>query len=311
MMPPDSHPADEPIGVIGTGQLGSVFCQRLLVAGHRVFVYDVDATALERLDPRVERCDSAAAVAAVVPVVITCVTSPDAVLDCVLGEDGVLSSAGAGALVIDTTTSTPTVTRHVGEQLKAIGAVMVDAPVSRGVYAAERGALSVWLGGDKADVELAQFYLKPLATDFLHVGPLGCGHAVKAVNMMLMGVNLIATAEVLAIAHASGISSETMLAVLNASSGATYLSQNHFPNYVLTGSYDSKFTLDLMQKDLRIARDLAEAAGVPALFLQRALATYQLCLATNRAEGDNMCIVPFIWKLMAGTFEHTAPDHEK
>lgn len=292
------------VGVIGTGQLGRVLCQRLLQGGFDVAGYDIDPATRARIDPRVEWCASPATVAELAPVVITCVTGPQAVLDCVTGEHGVLQAAAAGTLVIDTTTSAPAATRHIGERLHAVGAAIVDAPVSRGIPAAERGTLSVWIGGDERDVERARPYLLHLANDILHVGPLGCGHAVKAVNMMLMGVNLLATAEALSIAQANDISPEAMLAVLNASSGGNYLSRNHFPDYVLSGSYDSRFSLQLMRKDLRIARDLAEESGLPALFLQRSLGLYDLCMTTTKAgaEMDNMTVVPFIWNLMEGTF---------
>jgi len=302
---------DGPVGMVGTGQLGRVLSRRLVAAGHDVAAYDVDPVALDRLDQRVKRCDSPAAVAASARVVITCVTGPRDVLDCVLGAGGVLEAANEATLVIETTTSTPAVTGQVGERLGAVGAAIVDAPVSRGIPAAEQGTLSVWMGGADRDVERALPYLAPLATEVLHVGPLGCGHAIKAVNMMLMGVNLLATAEVMSIAHANGITTEAMLAVLNASSGGTYMSGNHFPKYVATGSYDSGFTLQLMRKDLRIARDLAEESELPALFLQRALGVYDLCLARDRdgpAEADNMTIVPLLWGLMEGATDDGASE---
>src|SRR5690606_16499722 len=121
-------------------------------------------------------------------------------------------------------------------------------PVSRGVSAAIEGTLSVWLGGEKSDVDRAIPYLTPLATDILHVGPLGAGHAVKTVNMMLMGVNLIATAEAAAIAGAYRVELGAFLNVLNASSGGNYMASNHFPRFVQSGSYSSAFSAGLMRK---------------------------------------------------------------
>jgi 3-hydroxyisobutyrate dehydrogenase-like beta-hydroxyacid dehydrogenase len=294
-----------PVGVIGTGQLGKVLTDRFLGAGYRVIAYDVRSDALARLHTDVTRAANSAEVAASAPTVITCVSDPASVRDCVLGDAGVLASASADTLLIDMTTSSPDTTRHVGAALQRAGAAMVDAPVSRGVPAAAEGTLSVWLGGEKSDVDRAMPYLKPLATDILHVGPLGAGHVVKAVNMMLMGVNLIATAEAAAVARSYQVELGAFLDVLNASSGGNFMSSNHFPRYVQSGTYRSAFSVGMMRKDLRVAHDLAKQVGVPALYGTRALEIYNLYLAQQSVEpdSDNMLIVPFLWDLLGEATE--------
>lgn len=294
------RPPEKPVGVIGTGQLGSVLTERFRGAGYPVVAYDVDQEALARLHPDITRASNPAEVAANAPTVITCVTDPAAVRDCILGEGGVLGGASDQTLVIEMTTSSPETTRGVGAALARTGASIVDAPVSRGVPAAIEGTLSVWIGGEKEDVDRAMPYLAPLATDILHVGPLGAGHAVKAVNMMLMGVNLIATAEAVAVAAGYRVGLDAMLNVLNASSGGNFMTSNHFPRYVQSGSYRSAFSAGLMRKDLQVARDLAGEVGVPALYGTRALELYNLYLAQQdaTADDDNMLIVPFLWKLL-------------
>ncbi|MEV6692811.1 NAD(P)-dependent oxidoreductase [Micromonospora sp. NPDC051196] len=292
--------SETPVGVIGTGQLGKVLTDRFLGAGYQVIAYDIDPAALARLHPDVTRASGPAEVAATAPTVVTCVSDPAAVRDCILGAGGLLGGAGAQTLVIEMTTSSPETTRDVGAALARTGAAIVDAPVSRGVPAAIEGTLSVWLGGEKSDVDRAMPYLTPLATDILHVGPLGAGHAIKAVNMMLMGVNLIATAEAVAVAGAYRVGLDAFLDVLNASSGGNFMTSNHFPRFVQSGSYRSAFSAGLMRKDLRVARDLAEEVGAPALYGTRALEIYNMYLAQPdaTADDDNMLIVPFLWNLL-------------
>jgi 3-hydroxyisobutyrate dehydrogenase-like beta-hydroxyacid dehydrogenase len=298
-------PQDAPVGVIGTGQLGKVLTDRFLGAGHPVVAYDISPDALATVHPDVVRAAGPAEVAAAAPTVITCVSDPSAVRDCVLGDGGLLAGASRATLVIEMTTSSPETTRHVGAALRRAGAAIVDAPVSRGVPAAVEGTLSVWLGGAASDVERAMPYLAPLATDILHVGALGAGHAVKAVNMMLMGVNLIATAEAAAVAASYRVELGALLDVLNASSGGNYMTANHFPKFVQSGTYRSAFSAGLMRKDLRVARDLAEDVGVPALYGTRALELYNMFLAQESVEPetDNMLIVPFLRDLVGEATE--------
>jgi 3-hydroxyisobutyrate dehydrogenase-like beta-hydroxyacid dehydrogenase len=297
---PGPQTAPGAVGVIGTGQLGSVIAHRLLGAGYDVVAYDRDPRALAGLEPAVRRASGPREVAEAAPTVITCVTDAAAVRECVLGDEGLLAAAGAQTLVLEMTTSSPVVTRELGAVLAGVGAAMVDAPVSRGVPAARRGELSAWLGGDAADVARARPYLEPLATDVLHVGPLGAGHTVKAVNMMLMGVNLLATAEAAVVARSYGIDPERLMDVLNASSGGSYMTSNHFPRFVLSGSYESGFTSALMRKDLKVAVELAHDLGEPVLFGARALEMYNAFLAQAdvRPDTDNMRVVQFVAELM-------------
>lgn len=294
--------AEGPVGVIGTGQLGSVIAQRLLGAGYGVVAFDVDERTLSSLDSRVTRVSSAAEVAAAAPTVITCVTDARAVRDCVLGDGGLATTADERTLVLEMSTSSPVVTRELGQALGTVGAALVDAPVSRGVPAAQKGELSAWLGGDADHVARAMRYLQPLATDVMHVGPLGAGHTVKLVNMMLMGVNLLATAEAVVIARSYGITPDRLMDVLNASSGGSYMTSNHFPRFVLSETYQSGFSSGLMRKDLRVAVELAQDFGEPVLFGARALQIYNSYLAQPGVEWDtdNMRVVEFVTELMDG-----------
>lgn len=294
------HSDDLPtVGVVGTGELGGVLAERMLDAGHPVLAYDIDPAALERLNPAITRVESSRAVAAQAPYVITCVTDAAAVEDCITGGDGIIAAASGQTLVLEMTTSEPATTTRMGRVLAAVGASIVDAPVSRGVPAARAGTLSVWLGGTADDVARAQPILRPLATDVLHVGPLGSGHTVKAVNMMLMGVNLLATAETAVIARSYGVELPALLEVLNASSGGNFMTSNHFPQYVATGTYASSFSAELMRKDLLVASRVACSVGAPIPFGSRALEIYNMYLAQGRhlIDKDNMRIVEFLAEL--------------
>jgi 3-hydroxyisobutyrate dehydrogenase len=188
---------------------------------------------------------------------------PDSrIVESVLLADGLLDRLPAGSLVIDMGSSEPTSTRRLAESARARGIGYVDAPVSGGVAKAVTGELSIMVGGEPADVERARPHLEPLGAAVLVVGPPGAGHAAKALNNLVSATNLAAAAEVLTVARRFGIAADVMVDVLNASTGRSQASEVKYPKHVLTGTYDSGFAMDLMIKDLGIARSLAEAQGV-------------------------------------------------
>jgi 3-hydroxyisobutyrate dehydrogenase-like beta-hydroxyacid dehydrogenase len=243
---------------------------------------------------------SAADVAGASNMVITCVTTPEAVESCVLGPAGLIEGLRPDATVIEMTTSMPSTTRNIAAAIRAAGADIIDAPVSRGIPAAQSGTLSIMVGGNRPSFERARRLLETLGTDIVHVGDLGAGHAVKLINMLLMAVHLLALTEALAVAASAGVRVRDALAVFQSGKARTFMSDHHFPKYVVTGRYTSNFALHLMHKDVLLGVALAQDAGVPAPFGNAAGFVYGVAKARGLGQLDNMYSVPFWWQVMAG-----------
>jgi 3-hydroxyisobutyrate dehydrogenase-like beta-hydroxyacid dehydrogenase len=300
-------PGVVPVGVIGTGELGICLVDRFRSGGHEVWVFDTDGAALARAAAAGARpATGPAEVAERCPVVLTCVTGPDDVRACALGPGGLSSVSGPEHLVIDTTTSLPATTRMVADGLGERGTVVVDAPVSRGVPAARRGELSVMVGGALRDVDRARSFLALLGTDIVHVGPVGAGHAVKLVNMALMGVHLVALAEAIGSGARFGLDPTDVVQQLAGAPSASYMTEVHLPRYVLGGTYDSGFRMQLMAKDLRLAGRMAEDLGVEQPLLRAVNDVYDRACGALPAMADNMLVVPFVSGLAAGMDEDDA-----
>ena len=180
----------------------------------------------------------------------------------VRGGHGLFARLPKAALVIDMGSSEPSSTRALAEEAANAGIAYVDAPVSGGVAKAATGELSIMVGGAPADLERAAEHLAPLGASILAVGPAGAGHAAKALNNLLSATNLAAVAEILTVAKNFGIEAEVMVNVINASTGRSQASEVKYPKHVLTGRFDSGFSMDLMLKDLAIAHTLSKGAGL-------------------------------------------------
>ena len=298
------------VGVIGTGQIGSRMARRLLQAGYRAVIFDLDAAAMQGM-PGAEPAESAAAVAARCDLIITCVTDNHAVRDAVLGAGGIIESIRPAHLIIETTTSTPATTREVTAALRHHGADLVDAPVSRGVPAAENGTLSIMVGGEEASRQRAQPVLSVLGTDIIDTGEVGTGHVAKAMNMMVMAVNFVATMELMHVAESRGISRAESIAAFAAGPGRSFVVDHHWPRYILPETYDSGFTLGLMWKDLRIASEIAADSGQCPLLGERVTALYRWAAARGLADADNTRLVEFTHDARAGLAGIAAPGAER
>ena len=183
------------------------------------------------------------------------------VVESVLLDGGLLARLSPGALVIDMGSSEPASTRGLAEQARRRDVGFVDAPVSGGVAKAGTGELSIMVGGAPEDVERARPHVEPLGSTVVVVGRSGAGHAAKALNNLLSATNIAAAAEVLTVARTFGIAPDVMVDVLNSSTGRSQATEVKYPRHVLTGRYDSGFAMDLMLKDLSIARALAREQG--------------------------------------------------
>jgi 3-hydroxyisobutyrate dehydrogenase len=199
-------------------------------------------------------------------VVVTMLPDDRAVRDVMLGWDGGIGGALArDAVVVDMSSSNPEGTTALGQELTAMGLSLVDAPVSGGVERAGTGTLSIMVGADDEEaIRAAQPVLDVLGANFFYTGPLGSGHAMKALNNFVGGGTYALVVEALAIGQRFGLTPSTMIDVMNASTGRSFNTEVVVKDHVLTGRYGTRFAVGLLSKDVGIAAKLAGSSGVEA-----------------------------------------------
>ena len=257
--------SDLTVGFVGLGNMGWPMARNLRHAGHPVIAHDADATRSARF---VEKFGGVAASApsdfAGAGVVVTMLPDGHAVAQVVLEwQGGIAAALEPGAVVIDMSSSNPLDTHALGSRLTQRALGLVDAPVSGGITRADSGTLTIMVGGDDAQaIERAEPVLNVLGGRLFHTGPLGSGHAMKALNNYCGAASYTTTAEALAIGQRFGLRGETMLDVLNASSGRSFNTEVVFKDDVVPGRYATNFALALLVKDVGVAASLAQASGL-------------------------------------------------
>jgi 3-hydroxyisobutyrate dehydrogenase len=213
-------------------------------------------------------CKSAREAAWGADAMITMLPDGDAVREAALDA---LPSLRPGAVVIDMSSSDPAGTRALGVALSKNKVEMIDAPVSGARFKAKDGTLAIMVGGNKKTVRRVMPVLKKLGTGIFHVGPLGAGHAVKALNNYLGAAGTLAGFEALLIAQKFGLNPRPMLEAINASTGRNSTTVRKIPQDILTGRFASGFKLGLMAKDVGIAAGLARGLKLRTPFLKETL----------------------------------------
>ncbi|MDQ2890542.1 MAG: NAD(P)-dependent oxidoreductase [Gemmatimonadota bacterium] len=199
---------------------------------------------------------------------LTCMPTSAEVEQVLFGHDGAAQNMQPGAIVIDCTSGDPATSRRIAARLASAGIEFIDAPVSGGVAGAETAKLTVMVGGDAQTLGRVRWLLELFASRIVHCGAVGSGDAVKAVNNALLAVHLWSTAEGLATLARLGVDPAVALEVINASSGKSNASMNLFPERVLNRSFPRTFRLALLDKDVRIAAEIARELGVPAELIE-------------------------------------------
>jgi 3-hydroxyisobutyrate dehydrogenase len=253
------------VGFAGLGAIGAPMAARC-AASHELTVWNrtrarADRFAADHAGVQVARTPRE--LAAGTDAVITCLPTSADVSAVVDGDDGLLAGFIKGAILVDCTSGDPATSRQVAARLGARGVAFVDAPVSGGPPLAREGRLTVMCGGDPAAVERARAIVAPFAGKVVQLGPVGAGHAMKAVNNGLLAVHILALAEGLVTLARSGLAPRAMVEVLNASSGRSFVSEALIPERVLSGTWPPLFRLALLEKDIGIAEALASEMGVP------------------------------------------------
>ena len=240
------------IGFIGIGRMGWPMAARLIGAGFDVAVCDAaaghaDAFAAQ-IGGRATRTPEQAAAEA--DAVITMLPSSAHVQAAV---EAMRPGLGNGAILIEMSSGEPGVTRQIAQALAAGGVRVVDAPVSGGVSRAETGDLAIMTGGEAADLDTVDPVLRAMGSSVTHIGGIGAGQAMKALNNLVSAGGFLIGVEALLIGQRFGLDPALMVDVLNASTGMNNSTQRKFRQFVLSRRFDSGFSLDLMVKDLSIA----------------------------------------------------------
>jgi 3-hydroxyisobutyrate dehydrogenase len=264
------------IGFAGLGHMGTPMAGRLAAAGHRLRVYDSAPAAraghggldgVVVLSPLAQIADGADVVILMLP--------DSAVVAQVLLADGLLEHVASSAVVVDMSSSVPARTRELACAAAERGVTLIDAPVSGGVAGAQSGSLTIMAGGPVDVLDRLRPVLEVLGSHVVHAGDIaGAGHAIKALNNLMSAAHLLASSEALLAGRQFGLDPDVMLSIVNSSSGRSGSTQVKWPTFILPEAYDSGFGLRLMLKDMRIALQLEQEAGVPAPLGQAPVAAW-------------------------------------
>jgi 3-hydroxyisobutyrate dehydrogenase len=208
-----------------------------------------------------------------------------------------LPAMKAGAVVIDMSSSDPAGTRALASALSPRNVFLVDAPVSGAVGKARDGTLAIMVGGEKEVVQRVEPVLRGMGTQIFHCGPLGAGHAVKALNNYLGAAGTLAGFEALLVARAFGLDPKPMIEAINASTGKNSTTERKIPQQILTGAFASGFKLALMTKDVAIAAGLARALGVETPYLRETLKLWRAAQRKLPARADHTEIYRYLERL--------------
>lgn len=287
------------VGFVGLGAMGTPIAANFLAAGQSLLVHDADPDGQARFMSAHPGAVGAPGLSAFADcdVVVLVLPNSDIVDRVVTGDGGLLAHLNRGAVIVDMGSSVPARTRALSEVAAAAGVAVVDAPVSGGVARARDADLAVMAGGDDETLASVRPLIDATAREVIHVGPVGAGHAAKALNNLLAANGFVAAAEALLVGRRFGIDPATLLAVFNAGSGRNQATETKYEKFVLPRTFDSGFTAALMRKDIGIALDLARTEGVQTRVGDTVGAVWNDAVETLDAGADQTEVVRHLERL--------------
>lgn len=251
------------VGVIGLGNMGRGMALSLKRAGYDVLGTDASASVRNELAlAGIAVFEGVAKLCARADLLVLSLPTAEIVEVVVAGEGGILAHARSGLRVVDTSTSHPETTRRLAAALAAHGMAMIDAPVSGGPKGAMSATMTMVIGGADEDVAAVEPVLADMSAKRVHVGPVGAGHVCKIINNLLCAAHLLTAAEAMRIAREAKVDPVRLFEGINAGSGRSGVTQVNLPTWILNGAFDSGFTMKLMRKDVRLARQLVGELGL-------------------------------------------------
>jgi 3-hydroxyisobutyrate dehydrogenase len=285
------------VGFIGLGNMGGPMTRNLVSAGFPLTVRDANDELQARIASELDATAAASpADFADVDVVVTMLPD-DRVVSAALLDWGIADALQPGAVVVDMSSSNPNGTIELGAALAERGVGLVDAPVSGGIARAETGTLAIMAGtNDPAQLERVRPVLDALGGQIFATGPLGSGHAMKALNNFVGATTYLITVEALVIGGEYGLTPSTMVDVFNASTARSFNSEVVVKQHVITGEYATRFALGLITKDVGIAASLADASGVDAPMARISSERWSKSLAALGSATDHSEAHKGLWE---------------
>lgn len=252
------------VAFIGVGTMGGPMARNLIKGGHDVAVHDAARAAFEAFaNTNAMRADSAAQAAERAEVLITMLPDSGHVRDTLFGPEGALSTLPQGALVVDMSTIAAAASMAIGDEVIAGGWRFMDAPVGRTPAHAQRGELSIMVGGAAADLEQAWPLFECMGNEVTHVGPRGDGIKLKLVNNYMSMVGYVMTAEALTLARKVGLDRGIAVRVISSTAAGQGQVRFNYPNKVLAGDITPDFPIRFGLKDLSLALEFSGQVNAP------------------------------------------------
>jgi 3-hydroxyisobutyrate dehydrogenase len=289
---------DKRVGFIGLGNMGGRMTRCIVDAGREVLGYD----------PRVEMIEtsgaiaaaSAAAVAEGSDVVLLSLPDSDVVEAVVFGAGGLSEQLRSGQIIVDLSTSAPASTRQLSERLAERGVEFLDAGISGGAAAAEKGSLTLMVGGRAEVLDEVRTVLDLFSEHIFFCGSSGAGHTAKVLNNFLNAVSLAATSEVMVAAKKDGLDLAVFLDVLNVSSGVNFATLNRFPKIIKGDYLKGGLSNNLMAKDISLYLNLLGSLGIASLNASGPMASFGLALQLGYADQISNTVVDAIGDVSGG-----------
>lgn len=286
------------IGMVGVGNMGGRMTRRLVDAGHDVRAVDADPGRIAATGATA--ADSLADLSAACDVIMLSLPDSSVIETVIRGPGGLAATARDGQIIVDLSTANPASTRSLHDELAARGAAFLDAGISGGAAAAEKGTLTLMVGGDAAALDAVRPLLGAFSAHVHHMGASGTGHVTKVLNNFLNGVTLAATAEVMVAGKKAGLDLAQLLEVINTSSGVSFASLNRFP-HIIQGDYlEGGLSGRLMAKDVRLYLSLAEDLGVTTLVGPATYTTFEVANALGYGDVISNRVVDALGDLAGG-----------
>jgi 3-hydroxyisobutyrate dehydrogenase len=287
------------VGFIGVGNMGNPMASNVLKAGFPMIVYDRNPQAMESLlQAGAQRAASAREVVEGSEIVLTSLPASPDVEAVYLEPGGLVDSAKPGTMLIDLSSVLPSTPRKIEPRAQARGVHFLEAPVSGGVSGARAATLAIMVGGDPETLTRAQPVLRAIGPNIFHVGPVGAGNTVKAINNMMASVNALAMMEGVALGVKAGLDPMTIYEVVKASSGGSKALER-IPNSLIPRQFEPGFKVQLMNKDLETFNTIAKELHVPVSFANVAQQYQQMAIAAGLAEQDTSVVMTIIERLAA------------